>query len=81
MRLLLFWGCPAAIGGLVVAVIVGKTIKSFSGWPLAHVRQEILEFSPALTNANPAPASERNNGESPELLTNHINSLHTWILP
>ena len=50
---LLFRCGPSAVAGLVVPVHV-DAVQTAPGWPLAHVRQEVFESLPSVTDANAA---------------------------
>jgi hypothetical protein len=53
--LLLFHCCPATISGLVVTVLVRKTVDAISVGTLSHISQEILERLPPLANFDASP--------------------------
>jgi hypothetical protein len=50
---LLAFGSPVTVGRLVIAVVV-ESIQARAGRALAHIGQEVLEMSPAITIRDPA---------------------------
>jgi hypothetical protein len=52
---LFFACCPAAVAGLVIAIVV-DAVKSGSGWAYAHIGEEIYKGEPPFANGD-APTS------------------------
>lgn len=53
---LLFPRGPSTVAGFVVAGRVGVAVERFAFRPWSEVREEVFEFEPALTDADPATA-------------------------
>ena len=70
---LLRMSSPSAVARFVVAVVVDAIKRQFIG-PVAHIRQEVVEDQPALTNNNPATAVIRP-GLAPEIETTGLHGL------